>query len=86
MYKLILHKKVIKFINKRSSKEKEHIDKKLKLLKENPYPTNEKLDIKKLTSSNFYRLRVNDYRFVYEIIDNKLVILILDGNNRGDIY
>ena len=86
MYKLILHKKVIKFINKRESKDKEKIDNKLRVLKSNPYPTNELLDIKKLKNSQFYRLRVNDYRFIYEIIDDELVILMLDANNRGDIY
>ncbi len=85
MYKLILHKKVIKFINKKDAKDTNRINNKLKLLKDNPYPTNELLDIKKLKNSNFYRLRVNDYRFIYEIIDDELVILILDANNRGDI-
>ena len=40
MYKLILHKKVIKFINKRESKDKEKIDNKLRVLKSNPYPIN----------------------------------------------
>ncbi len=56
------------------------------MLKRDPYPTNELLDIKKLKNSQFYRLRVNDYRFIYEVIDDELVILMLDANNRGDIY
>ena len=85
-FTLILRKKVIKFIQKRNPKEKENIDKKLRLLKENPFITNQQLDIKKLTNSTFYRLRVNNYRFIYEIIDDELVILMLDGDNRGDIY
>ena len=85
IYKLILKKRVIKFIEKRTSKEKENIDLKLKILKNNPYP-NSLLDVKKLANTSFYRLRVNDYRFIYEIIDNELVILMTDGNNRGDIY
>lgn len=58
---------------------------KLKILKNNPYP-NSLLDIKKLSNSTFYRLRINDYRFIYEIIDDELVILMIDGDNRGDIY
>lgn len=78
-------KKVIKFLNKRIPKDKESIDAKLKILKNNPYP-NSLLDIKKLSNSPFYRLRVNHYRFIYEIIDNELVILMIDGDNRGDIY
>ena len=85
-YSLIFQKKVLKFIQKRNLKEKENIDNKLRLLKENPFATNKQLDIKKLTNSEFYRLRINNYRFIYEIINDELVILMLDGDNRGDIY
>ena len=84
-YSLVLHKKVIKFIEKRNSKEKLTIDSKLKILKNNPYP-NTLLDIKKLSNSSYYRLRVNNFRFIYEVVDDELVILMFDGDNRGDIY
>ncbi len=84
-YRLIFKKSVIKFIEKRTPKDKENIDSKLKILKNNPFP-NSLLDIKKLSNSPFYRLRINNYRFIYEIIDNELVILMLEGDNRGDIY
>ena len=86
MYKLIARKNVKKFINKRNEKEKETIKKKLKLLKENPYPDNTFLDIKKLKNLPFYRLRINNYRIIYEIIENEVVILLLEADNRGDIY
>lgn len=85
IYKIVIRKKVKKFIEKRVSKDKEIIKSKLKLLQENPYP-NPNLDIKKLANSEFFRLRVKDYRFIYEIIDDELILLMLDGNNRGDIY
>jgi len=84
-YKIIAKKSVQKFIEKRDTKEKQKIKEKLKILKNNPYP-NPLLDIKKLKNSEFYRLRINDYRFIYEIIDNELVILMLEANNRDDIY
>ena len=84
-YSLILKKKVIKFIEKRNPKDTANIKSKLKILKNNPYP-NTLLDIKKLSNSSYYRLRVNNYRFIYEIIDEELVILMIDGDNRGDIY
>ena len=84
-YALIFKKKVIKFLQKRNPKDKLNIDSKLKTLKDNPYP-NSQLDIKKLSNSNLYRLRINNYRFIYEIIDDELVILMIDGDNRGDIY
>ncbi|QKF74404.1 toxin-antitoxin system, toxin component, RelE/ParE family [Aliarcobacter faecis] len=84
-YRLILKKSVIKFVEKRNLKDRENINSKLKILKNNPYP-NSLLDIKKLANSSFYRLRINNYRFIYEIIDDELIVLMIDANNRGDIY
>lgn len=85
MYRLISKKSVIKFIEKRVPKEKFIIKEKLKLLKLNPYPNNF-LDIKKLSNSEYYRLRISHYRFIYEIIEDELVILMVKSDNRGDIY
>ncbi|MDK9694093.1 MAG: type II toxin-antitoxin system mRNA interferase toxin, RelE/StbE family [Sulfurimonas sp.] len=85
MYRLISKKSVIKFIEKRVPKEKFIIEEKLKLLKLNPYPNNF-LDIKKLSNSEYYRLRISHYRFIYEIIEDELVILMVKSDNRGDIY
>jgi len=86
MYVINFHKNVVKFINSRSSKEKETIKSKFELLKNNPYPVNEQLDIKKLTNTTFYRLRINSYRFIYSIEDTELMIYIEKAGNRGDIY
>ena len=33
-----------------------------------------------------YRIRIGDYRVVYEIQDNRLVILVVAVGHRGDIY
>ncbi len=86
MYKLVFHKNALKFVQKRTPNEKLLIDAKLKLLQSNPYPTNNRLDIKKLQNSDFYRLRINAYRFIYEIIEDEVVILMLKAGNRGEIY
>ncbi len=86
MYKIILHKRVIKFINSRDKKEKKTIKEKFELLSKNPYPTNQRLDLKKLKNRYGFRLRVNEYRFIYDIVDDELVIYIEHSGNRGDIY
>jgi len=57
---------------------------KLEALQENPY---EGSNVKALKGmSGYYRLRVEDYRVIYELQDNNLVILVIDINHRKDVY
>ena len=86
MYKLIPHKKVIKFINSRNPKDKQRIKEKLQQLQQNPYPSNMEIDSKKLQNQNGFRLRVGGYRFIYDVIEEELVIYVEKGDNRGSIY
>ena len=86
MYKIIYKKQVVKFIKKRVPKEKQKILECFEILKENPYPINRSIDVKKLQGKNGFRLRVGDYRFLYDIEDDNLIIYMEDANNRGDIY
>jgi mRNA interferase RelE/StbE len=86
LYKIILHKRVTKFINSRSTKDKQRIKEKFLQLQNNPYPTNSQLDSKKITNHYGYRLRIGSYRFIYDIVDDELIIYIENGDNRGDIY
>jgi len=57
----------------------------LRILSLDPYDNN--LDIKVLQwLPSCYRLRIWDYRFLYEIIEDNLIITFFDAWNRGDIY
>ena len=40
----------------------------------------------KLTGQDAYRLRVGDYRVVYEIHDRFLLVLLLDVAHRREVY
>lgn len=40
----------------------------------------------KLTGHDAYRLRVGDYRVVYAIADDRLIVLVVDVGHRRDIY
>ncbi|ABB45229.1 conserved hypothetical protein [Sulfurimonas denitrificans DSM 1251] len=86
MYKIILHKKVIKFINSRNPKDKQKIKEKFELLQNNPYPSNYNIDVKKMRNANGFRLRISDYRFLYDVVEDELIIYMENGDNRGDIY
>ena len=49
----------------------------------NPRPTG----VKKLKGfDRRYRIRVGDYRIIYEVRDGMLLVLILDVGDRKDIY
>lgn len=60
------------------------IREKIHRLAESPYQTSQ--NIKKLQGRPGYRLRVGDWRVIYEVEDEQLVILVLDIGPRGDIY
>ena len=57
---------------------------KINQLAQNPYAPNN--NITRLTGEPGYRLRVGDWRVLYEIHDETLVIEILKIGTRGGVY
>ncbi len=52
-------------------------------LSNNPYPSG----VKKLIGSEYsYRVRIGDYRIVYEVFENRLIIEIVRVRHRKDVY
>ena len=51
-------------------------------LAENPRPQG----CKKLKGRNGYRVRKGDYRIIYDVIDNMLVVEVIALGHRRDIY
>lgn len=51
-------------------------------LAKDPRPT----DCQKLTGFELYRVRQGQYRFVYSIQDNKLLITVVKVGHRKDVY
>ena len=50
----------------------------------NPYASNNNLT--KLQGRDGYRLRVGDWRVIYELHDDRLTMLVLEVGPRGGIY
>ncbi len=67
MYKLIIHKKVTKFLLSRSTSERKIIRTKISLLKENPF-NHPELDSNKLKGKKqTFRLRIGNNRIIYQV-------------------
>jgi mRNA interferase RelE/StbE len=60
------------------------IREKLQLLALDPYAPNS--NIKKLQNRPGYRLRVGDWRIIYEIQHDVLAILVIKIAKRGEVY
>ena len=81
-YKLFIEKVALKELSRIPSKEKSRIIASIINLTENPRPPG----VKKLTGREAWRIRVGNYRIIYEIQDDKLVVLIVHIGHRKDIY
>ncbi len=81
MYKILLTKRAIKDLEKLDNSVKEHIGSKLKILMEDPL-----INIKKLSNPSIgtYRIRIGDYRVIYDIEQENIVVLRI--GHRKDIY
>ena len=71
-----------KFLRTLQISEKKRIDAALTLLADNPIPPK----AKKLSGRDGYRIRVGDYRIIYEIQKNVLVVLIIEIGHHREIY
>jgi len=60
----------------------ERVDRAIARLAENPRP----LGNKKLTARNGYRVRVGDYRILYQVDDEAKAVIIYRVMPRGDVY
>ncbi|WP_281636475.1 type II toxin-antitoxin system RelE family toxin [Flavobacterium marginilacus] len=81
-YTIEFRSKVLKILVKINEPNYSVIKKEIYALAENPRPQG----YRKLKGRKGYRIRVGDYRVIYEIFDNILVIEVIDLGHRKDIY
>lgn len=81
-YTIVLSKRAQKQLDKLSDNIAFPIIEQIKLLEINSKPNG----VKKLKGREGYRIRIGDYRVIYEIIDNLLIIDVLTIAHRKDVY
>jgi len=81
-YVVVLTGKAQKQLDKLADSIAEPIFKAISNLSDNPRPHG----FKKLKDREGYRIRVGDFRIIYDIFDKELVVDIITLGNRKDIY
>jgi mRNA interferase RelE/StbE len=82
MYKVQVERRVQKKLAKVPSPYYTNIKTAILDLGDNPRPQG----YKKLKGTDAFRIRVNDYRIIYEIQDDLLIVQVIDLGHRKDIY
>jgi mRNA interferase RelE/StbE len=84
VYKIIFKKESARSLRKLPRNVAKTIRQKLEIIAANPHAENP--NAKKLQGREGYRLRVGDWRVIYEIQNEQLVILVLKVAPRGEAY
>jgi len=84
MYQIFFTRQANRALQKMSRNKARLIREKLDQLAQDPYARNPNLT--KLQGRSGYRLRVGDWRVIYEVEDDRLVILVLKIAPRGEVY
>ena len=81
-HRIILPKSVQKELDRLPDEIVKRILARLADLETNPRPP----DVKKLKGRQAWRIRVGDYRVIYEIHDRELQILVITVGHRREVY
>ena len=82
-YSVEIARRAIKSIAKLPRKEQQRIRAAIELLADQPRPPG---CVALSGEDSAYRVRVGDYRIVYEVIDTRLVIQVVRVGHRRDVY
>jgi mRNA interferase RelE/StbE len=83
MYSVELKPRAQKYIKNQSPKIQKQLIKRIEALADNPYPLGCKL---LHTQKNLYRIRSGDYRIVYQVQKENLIVLVVTVGHRSDVY
>lgn len=81
-YRIVIKKSAAKEIEKIQKQDRIRIVEKIRSLSSDPHPSGSK----KLSRKEKYRIRQGNYRILYQVIDDALVINVVKVGHRRDIY
>ncbi len=81
-YELVFRKSVAKDLRRVPNDDVARILKRIRALADDPRPAG----CEKLSGLERYRIRQGVYRIVYEVLDHKLVVLVVKIAHRRDVY
>jgi len=81
-YTLFIERRAQRSLSRIAAQERERISGAIRRLADEPRPQG----VKKLSARNVWRIRVGEYRVLYEIHDVRLLILVVDIGHRREIY
>jgi mRNA interferase RelE/StbE len=84
VYKILFTRSADKTLRKLPGEISQRIRRRLDNIAADPYAVH--LDVTKLQNRPGYRLRVGDWRVIYEIENDELIILVLRIGTRGEVY
>jgi mRNA interferase RelE/StbE len=82
MYRIVISKGIEKLLDKLPDDVSSRVFTRLSNLEANPRPP----DVKKLKGRNVWRIRIGDYRVLYEIHDRNLQVIVVTLGHRRDVY
>ena len=82
LYKILLMPSIDKDLRRIPTTEQIKIFKRIEALAVNPRPPG----YEKLTDQNKYRIRQGDYRIIYTVKDEELIVWVVKIGHRKDIY
>ena len=84
MYRLAYSKQSVRQLARMPAPLARRIRDRMAAIAQNPYA--EHANVKRLRGRQGFRLRVGDWRVIYDIRDDELVVLVLSVAPRGQVY
>ena len=81
-YRIVIKKSAAKEIEKIQKKDRIRIIEKIRSLAFDPHPVGSK----KLSGEEKYRIRQGNYRILYRVIDDELIINVVKVGHHQDVY